>query len=241
MTNAMNKAVGLLRVSTKRQGKSRWGLEAQHERITDYRRLTGTEVLTVYEEVVSGKEKRANRPVLNRIVRYCRRHDAFILIATLDRLARNFKTIEYLLDSGVRFVVADMPFATRYQILHKALDDEEDGERISERTRLGLQQAKRKGVVLGSYGKVLAQINRDKSDAHTRHILPLFEREWAGGYTSEIKMMRRLNALGVHTERGNLWGVATIHALFVRVRRLKSETSNDDQDNTISSSLNKGT
>lgn len=241
MTNAMKKAVGLLRVSTKRQGKSRWGLEAQHERITDYQRLTGTEVLNVYEEVVSGKEKRANRPVLNRIIRFCRKHDAFILIATLDRLARNFKTIEYLLDSGVKFVVADMPFAGRYRILHKALDDEEDGERISERTKQGLQAARRKGVELGKHGKVLARINQERSQAYTRYILPIFDREWANGFTSEVKMMHRLNFLGVRTERGNLWGVATIHALFVRIRRLKSEPSNENQKNTISSQQKSGT
>src|SRR5215469_13167716 len=152
----MTKAVALLRVSTKRQGKSHWGLEAQHERVTDYKRLTGTDVVRVYEEIVSGKKDRANRPVLKRIIRYCRTHDAFILIATLDRLARNVKTILYLMDSGVKFVVADMPLATRYQILHKAVDDEENGEIISERTKLALQRAKAKGVELGKQGKVLA-------------------------------------------------------------------------------------
>jgi len=237
----MAKAIGLLRVSTKRQGKSRWGLEAQHERIDDYRRLTGTEVLDVYEEIVSGKEKRANRPVLNRIIRECRKHDAFILIATLDRLARNFKTIEYLLDSGVKFVVADMPFATRYQILHKALDDEEDGDRISERTRLGLQQAKKKGVILGKNGKVLAAENKRNADAFALARIPDVEQERCNGFKSEGQLMRRFNDLGIMSARGRRWHPSTIHALLKRIERLKSEASNENHENNISSLLKTGT
>jgi DNA invertase Pin-like site-specific DNA recombinase len=237
----MAKAIALLRVSTKRQGKSRWGLEAQHERVDDYRRLTGTEVLNVYEEIVSGKEKRANRPVLNRIIRECRKHDAFILIATLDRLARNFKTIEYLLDSGVKFVVADMPFATRYQILHKALDDEEDGERISERTRLGLQQAKKKGVILGKNGKLLAAENKRNADAFAVARMPDVERERNNGFKSEGQLMRRFNDLGITSARGRRWHPQTIHALLKRIEKLKSEASNENRENNISSILKTGT
>src|SRR4051794_21233218 len=113
----MEKAVALLRVSTKRQEKSRWGLEAQQETVDQYEKLIGTMILKTYVEVVSGKEKKINRPVLRKIIRYCKKHGAFILIAKLDRLARNVGIILYLMDRGVKFVVADMPLANRWQIL----------------------------------------------------------------------------------------------------------------------------
>src|SRR5579871_5656154 len=122
----MGKAVALLRVSTKRQEKSCWGLEAQEETVDQYKRFTGTEILKTYVEVVSGKEKKINRPVLNAIIRYCRKHDAFILIAKLDRLARNVGVIYFLLESDIRFVVADKPFADRWEILRQAVNDEEE-------------------------------------------------------------------------------------------------------------------
>lgn len=231
----MEKAVALLRVSTKRQEKSRWGLEAQEETVDQYKKLTGTMILKTYVEVVSGKEKKINRPVLRKIIRYCKKHGAFILIAKLDRLARNVGVILYLMDRGVKFVVADMPLANRWQILRQAVEDEEVGVKISEWTSKGLQAAKRKGVELGKYGKVLAQINKQKSDDNARKLMPTVDQLWANGFNSEVKLLRQLNFLGILTARGRLWGRATIHALLKRIEKLKANDPMKTETNNISS------
>jgi DNA invertase Pin-like site-specific DNA recombinase len=51
------------------------------------------------------------RPQLRAALEACRRHKATLLIAKLDRLARNVHFVSGLMESGVEFVAADMPMA----------------------------------------------------------------------------------------------------------------------------------
>jgi DNA invertase Pin-like site-specific DNA recombinase len=92
------KFVSYLRVSTDRQGRSGLGLEAQRTAVTDY--LTGRTLVAEVVEVESGK--RADRPKLAEALALCRAHRATLIIAKLDRLARNVAFVSNLMESGVR-------------------------------------------------------------------------------------------------------------------------------------------
>ncbi|MGU3480295.1 recombinase family protein, partial [Methylobacterium sp. D48H] len=65
-------------------------------------------------EVESGK--RNDRPKLAEALRLCRLHKATLIIAKLDRLARNVAFISTLMEAGVEFVAADFPQANRLTI-----------------------------------------------------------------------------------------------------------------------------
>lgn len=140
------KFVTYLRVSTERQGQSGLGLEAQRTAIATYVLGRG-EVVAEFVEVESGK--RADRPELARALAEAKRSGAVLLIAKLDRLARNVAFIANLLESGVKVTAADMPEANRFVLHVLAAVAEQEGRVISERTKAALAAAKVRGVKLG--------------------------------------------------------------------------------------------
>jgi DNA invertase Pin-like site-specific DNA recombinase len=79
-----------------------------------------------------------------------RKGKATLLIAKLDRLARNVAFIANLMDAGVDFVAGDQPFASGLTLHILAAVAEDEARRISERTKAALQAAKARGVRLGS-------------------------------------------------------------------------------------------
>jgi len=130
------------RVSTQRQGQSGLGLEAQKHACAHY------DIVAEYTEVESGKK--SNRPELAKALAHAKEIGATLLIAKLDRLARNVHFITGLLEAGVPITCADMPEADRTFLQMAAVFAEWEGRRISERTKAALAAAKRRGVKLGS-------------------------------------------------------------------------------------------
>ena len=98
--------VTYLRVSTDRQGKSGLGLEAQRAAVLDHVAGKG-EIAAEFVEIESGKKN--DRPQLARAMAEAKRIGAVLLIAKLDRLARNVAFIANLLEAGVEIAAADMP------------------------------------------------------------------------------------------------------------------------------------
>src|SRR5262245_17087950 len=144
---AKGRFVAYYRVSTARQGRSGLGLEAQRQAVTDYLNGGRWKLCSEFTEVESGK--RADRPQLEKALAACRVHTATLVIAKLDRLARNVKFIVNLMDSGVDFVAVDMPAANKVTVHFMAAIAEHEAEAISARTKAALAAAKARGVRLG--------------------------------------------------------------------------------------------
>src|SRR4051794_20833097 len=98
----MEKHVAYYRVSTKRQGFDGLGMDAQKHAVSAL--LAGKPLVGEFSEVETGKH--ADRPELAKALACCRKHKARLLIAKLDRLARNAAFLLSLRDSGVDFVAA---------------------------------------------------------------------------------------------------------------------------------------
>jgi len=140
------KYVAYYRVSTKTQGQSGLGLEAQRETVA---RFTGShDVVGHYTEVESGGKDA--RPILAQAIERAQTEDATLLIAKLDRLSRDAAFIMTLRNTGVRFVCCDMPEANTLTIGIMAVMAQHEREIGQRRTREGLQAAKARGVVLGN-------------------------------------------------------------------------------------------
>jgi hypothetical protein len=118
-----------LRVSTLRQGASGLGIEAQREAVARHVASTDGRILAEVVETESGKQ--STRPQLARALAICRGHRAVLLIAKLDRLARNVHFISGLMETGVPFVAADMPTATPFMLHIYAAMAEAEGIAIS--------------------------------------------------------------------------------------------------------------
>lgn len=140
--------ISYLRVSTAKQGVSGLGLEAQRAAVAAFTSAAGRKLLTEYVEVESGSK--AARPQLAAALTACRLHRATLVIAKLDRLARNVAFIANLMDGGVDFVACDMPHANRLTLHLLAAIAEHEREMISQRTKAALQAAKARGVKLGN-------------------------------------------------------------------------------------------
>ena len=97
--------------------------------------------------------KKNNRPELVSALEQCSATGATLLIAKLDRLARNVHFVSGLLESSVRFIAVDMPNADRFMMHVYAAMAEEEGRRISQRTKAALASAKARGVKLGDRAK----------------------------------------------------------------------------------------
>src|SRR5271168_400383 len=121
------------RVSTKRQGESGLGLDGQRSAVEEYALRIGATVVASYTEVESGK--RADRPELAAAIAHATRSKARLVVAKLDRLARNVAFLSALMESGADFVAIDNEHANRLTIHILAAVAEAEAKAISERTK----------------------------------------------------------------------------------------------------------
>ncbi|WP_121886506.1 recombinase family protein [Sphingomonas sp. PP-F2F-G114-C0414] len=148
MSVQSRRAVTYVRVSTARQGASGLGLDAQRSAVQSYASGVGLSIIAEFVEVESGK--RADRPQLTAALAACMLHRATLVIAKLDRLARNVHFISGLMESRCEFVAVDMPHANPLTLHLMAAMAEHEAAAISERTKAALAAAKVRGVRLGN-------------------------------------------------------------------------------------------
>lgn len=145
----MKTIVAYYRVSTQKQGKSGLGLEGQEACIREYCAANNAEVIKAFKEIESGKVK--ERPELLKAIAFAKRARATLVVAKLDRLARNVVLIATLMESKVDFVACDCPHANSLTIHILAALAEYEAKLISERTRAALRAYKARGGKLGSH------------------------------------------------------------------------------------------
>lgn len=201
-----------LRVSTQRQGASGLGLEAQRSAVTAYLSEGSRTALEELVEVETGKGSNAleKRPQLRLALERCRKTGATLLIAKLDRLARNVHFVSGLIETGVEFVAADMPHANKVMIQMHAVMSEWERDQISERTRAALAAAKARGVALGATGpqnlRRHVEERQAAAEAFRARLRPVLEGFAAQGF-SRRAMVLQLNSLGFTAPRGGPWSL----------------------------------
>ncbi|MGB7830342.1 MAG: recombinase family protein [Pseudolabrys sp.] len=219
MPKHSGKWVSYLRVSTDKQGKSGLGLEAQRKAVADFLNGGRWQLLTEFVEVESGN--RSDRPQLASALAACKKHKAKLVIAKLDRLARNVNFVSGLMETGVEFVAADMPFANKLTIHILAAVAEHEREAISARTKAALAAAKARGVKLGGPKLRLAQLNgatanKAEADRFAANTLPLIREAQKAGASSLRAIADILNARGVRTARGGKWAATQVRDIMLR-------------------------
>ncbi|KVC77149.1 resolvase [Burkholderia ubonensis] len=219
---ATGKFVAYYRVSTAKQGVSGLGLEAQRESVTRYLNGGRWELVGEFTETETGKgaDALSKRPQLRAALDLCKKRGARLIIAKLDRLARNVHFVSGLMESKVKFVAVDMPEANELTIHIMAAFAEHEAKRISERTKDALAAAKARGVVLGATGpanlKPNIEARQEAANAFAGSLSTVINGFLSAGL-SQRAMVDELNKLGIKTARGGEWSLMQLQRVMARL------------------------
>lgn len=210
----MRKYVIYYRVSTKKQGDSGLGLEAQQRDVQLYLDNYSPEpyeVLATFTDIQSGKDD--DRPELSAALDTCRQTGAELLVAKLDRLSRKVSFIAALMDDKrLRLRVASMPHADKFQLHIYAALAEQEREFISKRTKAALASAKARGVALGGLRDATMKRNeaaREAADA-AAHRVSATVLGMRRGKASLRQIAAALNEARTPSPRGGKWGPSQV-------------------------------
>jgi DNA invertase Pin-like site-specific DNA recombinase len=219
----MKKYIAYYRVSRKEQGISGLGLSAQRTSVTAYAKAQDGIIIEEYTEVETGTNKRERIEIHNAINR-AKQEGAVLIIAKLDRLARNVSFVSSLMDAGIEFVAVDMPTANNFTIHIFSALAEQEAKLISSRTKLALAELKSSGVALGTpknldsaaRAKGVQRIrenatNNDRNRQAQSVIISCKEKGMSYRQIAEY-----LNQLNFKTRYGNEFMAPTVHQLYTR-------------------------
>lgn len=216
------KYVCYMRVSTQRQGVSGLGLEGQRVSAQAYLK-PGDKIISEYIEIESGRKN--DRPQLQAALVEAKSENATLLIAKLDRLARNVAFIANLLEAGVEIAAVDLPQANRFVLHIMAAVGEQEAKAISERTVAALAVAKSRGKKLGWANPArvdhasavrasqMARAARSREFAR-RHGPRILERRQAGATYEEIA--HEFNLQKIQPPRSSVWWPATVRNVLIK-------------------------
>ena len=209
------------------QGFQGLGMEAQRRSVNAYAEFRGLEIVAAYEEVETARrEHLKNRPQLVRALAHARRSGAVLVIARLDRLARNVFVTAQLLESEVEFVACDNPHANRMTIQIIAVMAEQESRLISERTKAAMAAMRARGIphnsnrrltpaemARGQRASAIARRARTK-EAYADLVPSVVEMRERG--LSIYQVCDELNGQGQRNQRGLTWQPAAMAAFLRR-------------------------
>lgn len=224
--------VAYYRVSTRKQGQSGLGIDAQKTAIENYVGDGLENVIAEFTEVESGRSN--DRPALDEALIVARLHRAALVVAKVDRLTRSVGFLERLLDAGVDVRFADLPAIEgptgRFMLQQMAAVAELEAGLISARTKAALAAAKARGKRLGgNRGSTLSnearalgrQEQSGLADRRAKDLAPLLTKLSEKGISSATAVARALTSRGIPTARGGtIWSASQITLIRARLSRL---------------------
>jgi len=166
-----------------------------------------------------GKGSKAldKRPQLRAALDACKKQGAILIIAKLDRLARNVHFVSGLLETGVDFIAADMPAANKVMIQMYSVMAEWERDQISARTKAALAAAKSRGLVLGASGANNLKRNiverKNAASSFAARLAGVIKGFKASGLTQR-SMVEQLNQLGITTSKGGKWSLVQLQRVI---------------------------
>ena len=205
----MKPAVGYIRVSTARQGKSGLGLEAQQTILARFADAEDYNLIQTFEEVETGKGADAldRRPQLSAALKAAKKLKSPILVAKLDRLSRNVHFIRGLMEHKTPFIVAELGADADPFMLHVyAALAEKERAMISRRTKDALAAKKAQGVKLGGLnaGGIKNRTEAQERAVALRPILAELDGMSARSIADQLNMRK------VPTPHGGPWYATTV-------------------------------
>ena len=234
----MKPAIAYIRVSSREQGQSGFGLASQKAEIEGFAKAAGYRIVQVYREVASavGGSSVEKRAVLRKAIAHARSKDWPLIVSRLDRLSRDANEIETLaLASGVTVVSARTdggPDSIR--IRTEAARVHKETEMLRERTRAGIARARQQGVTFGNKinlpkaQRLGVQANQKLAQVRRQELEPIISKFRAKGVTTGAEIAKLLNASGLRTPRGQPWTDANIRRVLRHMDQVARDRSAAD-------------
>lgn len=217
-----SEAIAYYRVSTQKQGASGLGLEAQRAAVKAYALANNLTIVQEFTEIETGTNKR-RRIEIEKALAAAQARGAVLLIAKLDRLARNVHFISGLMESGVQFVAVDNPTVTPLTLHVLSAVAEQEAKAISTRTKDALAAAKKRGQKLGSPQNMTqaarikgAQRNRDAAKAAYAKLMNYAQILRTKNGLSFAQTAGQLNKDGYTTRTGSQFTAKAVWRMFER-------------------------
>lgn len=152
------------RVSTKEQGESGLGLEAQLETCRSYVKSQNGIIVSEYSDVESGSSR--TRQGLNDAIEDAQMHDATIVFAKLDRLARDAEYAQMINNSGVKLYFCDFPHINKmvFGIMVNVFEGERDFgvKRTQDALDVIKENIRKDGYHVTREGKVITRLGNTR-------------------------------------------------------------------------------
>ena len=219
----MKKYVSYYRVSTSEQGKSGLGLESQKTMVNNFINSNNGELIFSFTEIETGTSKR-KRTEIFKAIEFAKQNGAILVIAKIDRLARNVFFVSSLMETGVEFVACDLPQATNFTIHLYAALAEMEAKLISERTKNALAEKKKQGFRLGSPQNLTNQSKRKGIESIRQKAInnpnniksSALIVEYRSKGLSFDKIALKLNELGFCTSKGKSHNSTSVRRLCLK-------------------------
>lgn len=239
----MNQFIAYFRVSTKGQGESGLGMDAQRKAVADFVEARAGRVIAEFTEVESGKND--ERPELIEALKLCKLYKgkARLVVAKLDRLSRSAAFLTKLQEAKVPFVCCDMPEADELIIGVMALIARWERDKISQRTKDALAARKARGKPhngrRAKKGEGLTEAQRAKGErtriaaakARAEEFRGIFEGLQAEGIVSHSARATILNQREVPTPSGEgEWHPQTVKRVVEKLGPLDENQKSNGSD-----------
>jgi len=217
------KYIAYYRVSTKEQGQSGLGLEAQKQEVKRFTLNCDNCIIAEFTEVETGTKKK-HRPQFEQAKAIAKKEGAVLLIAKLDRLARNVHFISGLMESKVKFKALDMPEADNFTIHIFAAMAEREAKLISDRTKAALAARKARGEKWKGKSNLTPEAIAKATEVRKKNAKNNVNNRRATGYICSLRkqgytydrIAEHLNSEGFTTSRGKQFKPTTVQRLWKR-------------------------
>lgn len=188
------------------------GIQAQQDAIDRFLATAGGQVVGRWVEQASGA--RNSRKALQGALAQCRETGSTLLVSKLDRLSRRMSFIALLMESDVKFRVAEFgENVSEFQLHIYAALSAMERKLISERTKAALQVVKRTKTL----GRAVEESN--KANAFAQSILPVIGDIRKSGAVTLKQISAALNDRKVPTYQGfGNWHESSVCRLLKRIR-----------------------
>jgi DNA invertase Pin-like site-specific DNA recombinase len=224
----MESAIAYLRVSTRQQGQSGLGIEAQRAALARFAEAERMTLLGEYVEVETGKGMDAldRRPQLAAALVAARAAKCSVIVSKLDRLSRDVAFVSGLMAQRVRFIVAELGRDADPFMLHLyAALAEKERRLISERTKAALAAKRDGGYRLGNprniraAGVVGRTVQTAVADQFVEGLMPVVQAIRSSGAATLEAVTVALNQRGIRSARGGRWHASSVANLLARASR----------------------
>lgn len=209
------------RVSTKKQRDFGYSLGFQEAEMEKYVSKHKGVILEKYHDVVTGTSKRKFSNAIQAIER-CKETNSILLVFKLDRLCRDVMFLQHLFATGVPFIFMDQPNTTRMNLNILMSIAEYEAQMASERTKVGLEYARRSGKKLGNPANLTDEHKAKGREVERQASLNNIDNLKSYAYAKQLReqgysftrIVDTLNKNHFTTTTGKWWTVGNIFRLL---------------------------